>query len=265
MLPVCTISPISLIWIEKSSLDSFTIATSIRSWHFLIPSPFSHNLDAVLILSNKWHQFCLVIFSNHPYTSPIYSIQFSFFPERILFTSNTILQSQQGDPVAVESSLNFESSTAPPPPQIIGMKVIIDRWLYISIQIILLLSQSRNSSNLHRLSLKYSDSDVRDVPQRNRRKPVNFSFIEKGAQIVQHYGALLKKIPYQFGDAEAYFKQTLRNYDDFDFRSLKFDSRTNLRNHRSLDNIKVSVRTRNSVRILFSIPRFYSRRSGKVI
>ncbi|KAK9728140.1 hypothetical protein QE152_g18167 [Popillia japonica] len=105
--------------------------------------------------------------------------------------------------------------------------------------------KSRNSSNLHRLSLKYSDSDVRDVPQRNRRKPTNFSFIEKGAQIVQHYGALLKKIPYQFGDAEAYFKQTLRNYDDFDFRSLKFDSRTNLRNHRSLDNIKVSEKRKS--------------------
>lgn len=75
---------------------------------------------------------------------------------------------------------------------------------------------------------------------RIKKKSVSNSLLQKTNHILQTYNALFRKPSFHFGDADTYFKQTLRNYDDFDFlKAPKCD--TKLRTTYSRESFKVSI------------------------
>lgn len=108
--------------------------------------------------------------------------------------------------------------------------------------------QSKKETSLqNKYTARKVDSEIIKprTEQRTKKKSTSYTFLQKSTEILQTYNALFKKPLHHLGDADTYFKQSLRNYNDIDLlKNSKWN--TNLvRPTKSLDSVKTFVSCHN--------------------
>lgn len=86
----------------------------------------------------------------------------------------------------------------------------------------------QGSSNHSNISVKRLESEiVKNYGDLKGKKPSTLNtYLQKSAQLLQSYNQFFQTTQ-NLGDANSYFKQSLRNYEKFDVRSLHIDKRPN--------------------------------------
>lgn len=103
--------------------------------------------------------------------------------------------------------------------------------------------KNRRASSQSNLLSKKSQIDFSKETNEGRAKlkQASNSFIKKSAKILQSYKAVFNKPNiYSYGDADTYFKQSLRNYDDYELTKTINWGLKQFRSHKSCEFLKTS-------------------------